>query len=362
MSVHEQSTLPFDVLSYPRGVTIEGVVLDVTTGANRTESGDSIYVDRQTVCGEASEAAAQYISLATESGYSSDRCMVISDRPDVAEATLQSGMGVTLVDNAEGADTALNLLLDPRSNTQEPLYKHSLYTDLSYREVAESLYKPGEITIVGFVGRTGAGKSTTIKRLVGSLQETGGYGGLFEVDSFFVRSRADRKAWLNEPGISSDERADRRRVITWWNLGRATNTLTRIRSGEHVYIDGLYDMQQGGEMVGTLDINPGNKGYTVFVEGTALLDASFDNVIDSFVYLNTHDEVRSQLLMERNSRDGYTADESRARKVLTDAAETGEHIARGLRTARFIRGNLTVLDNTNRSEQLRLMPPYIPRK
>ncbi len=119
-------------------------------------------------------------------------------------------------------------------------------------------------------------------------------------------------------------------------------------------------MEQDGEKVGVMDIDPGSGGYTVFVEGTTLLMPVMCPAIDSFIYLNTHDHARTQALLERNLRHGYTEQESRERKELTDAAETHDHMSRELRAARFAKGRLTVIDNTDRSDRVKLLPPYIP--
>jgi uridine kinase len=360
MTTPEQP-FPFDVLSYPRRSATDLLLVDVgdestSIAADLSKSGHNAAAAHQ------AQTIAACAVLSELNGVPPNQTMLVSDRGDVAENALKTGMGVTHVAGREGAAFAFDTLLEPSKQSDEVLYKAPLYSALSYEEVAESFFVPGAISVVGFVGRTGAGKSTTIRRLIDAVHTIGGDGGLFEVDSFFVRSRADRKAWLNEPDISDEERADRQRVITWWDLGRATNTLERIQSGEHVRLEGLYDMQNAGEMVGSMDIDPGNRGYTVFVEGTALLVPEFDAVIDSFVYLNTHDQVRAELLMQRNTRHGYSPQESRERKILTDAAETNEHIAAPLRTNRFLKRNLVVLDNTDRRDHLRLMPPYIPKK
>ncbi len=364
MTVQEQASLvPFDVLSYPRSAEISSVIVDVTRETTRSVHSQALYLGRDAVRGADAEVASQYARIAEDIGYRADRTMLLTDRRGVAEASLRSGMGVIRVDEGAHVETPLELILNPSSQTDRDIYGDNKLTDMTLEQVAAALYRPGKITTVGFVGPTGAGKSTTIRRLLDLMPKVDGRAGLFEVDAFFKLSRADRKAWLNEPDISDAERAERQRVVTWWDLGKATDTLVRIRDGEHVQMEGLYDMRQGGEMVGTLDINPGNEGYTVFVEGTALLVPEFRDVLDEVVYLNTHDQVRTDNLRERNRRDGYTDDESRTRKQLTDAAEMGEHLSEDLRKTRFTDRGLIVLDNSNRTANtLRLMPPYIPRR
>lgn len=292
-----------------------------------------------------------------------ENLMVVIDNKDSADRALNMGMGVTQINHPDGVDRALRVMVDPRSETDVKVYdEYPLYTDLSYPQVSQLLYEPGQIQAVGFVGRTGAGKSTTIRRVMDSLNQNGGDSGMFQIDAFFKKSRAERKAWLNESGISDAERAERRRVANWWDLDFAADSLDRVRSGEHVHLEGMYDMEQGGEKVGVVDVNPNPSGYTVFVEGTALLLPQLSSVIDVFVCLNTHDAVRAQSLMERNLRHGYTEAESHARKALTDNAETGDHISQPLRFDRYQQQGLVVLDNTARGDSLTLLPPYIPQK
>lgn len=360
-------SLPFDILSYPRGaaedlILVQTEVVLTETANSLCNAPDVAYVSHDADGFSHTDAAARYAALFDQFAVPAEKTVLVTDDETAARRAMLTGMGSVIVRSSAGIDTSLAVLRQPAAITDEPLYNKPLYTDLSYNEVASSLHKPGEINIVGIVGRTGAGKSTAIDRLVEALDTIGQRGAKFEVDSFFVRSRKDRREWLNEPDISDEERAERQRVITWWDLDRTTDTLARIRDGEHVRLDSLYDMRRGGEMVGTMDIGAGQEGLTVFVEGTALLVPELSRAIDSFVYLNTHDHVRADLLMQRNTSDGYTAEESRARKVLTDAAETNEHIALELREARFDHGKLSVLDNTLRGETLRLMPPFIPEK
>jgi uridine kinase len=362
MTKPEAPLLPFDVLSYPRDARITNILVDDGNQQLTDQLSPHVAVlGRRSLSASEPTAAAQYAAIAVGMGSMPERAMLVTDRPGIADEVLRHGMGAATVADADAAQRLLGILTQPQELTDDPLYAHPLYTDFSYTDITRMLARPGEIRTIGVVGRTGAGKSTAIRRLIDAAQNDGERAGLVEVDAFFKRSRADRKAWLNEPGISDEERTDRRRVLSWWDLGRTTDTLMRLRAGEHVRLEGLYDMRKGGEMVGTLDIDPGTAGCTVFVEGTALLAPEFDGAIDSYIYFNTHDAVREQQLMERNLRDGYTAEESRERKALTDAAETNDHIAQELRMRRFAAGSLAVLDNTNGGERLRLLPPYIPR-
>lgn len=360
----------FDILSYPRHAVTDGIIVDVE-GYNAGDiqhwdelamSSTAIYLGTHAVSATVPDVASYYQSLSAETGHNPGNVMLVSDRLELQEPVLQLGMGMAHVTELGGVNESLGLLLDPKSTTDERFYEQPLYTNFSYEDVIRTLCRPGMINVVGFVGRTGAGKSTTINRLLGTLESMGGRGGKFELDSFFIKSREERKAWLSEPCISEEERAERGNVANWWNFDLALETLDKIRAGEHIRLKGLYDMEQGGEKVGVMDIDPGDSGYTVFVEGTTLLLPVMCEAIDSFIYLNTHDHARAEALMERNLRHGYTAEESRARKQLTDGAETHDHIARELRVARFVKRRLTVLDNTERGcNHLKLLPPYIPR-
>lgn len=353
----------FDVLSFPKAATEDTILIEV---ADHVLEGNESLLEhpRVTYLGKKvlDLAIQDYGFVTSEVGVAPERTMIISDCHESAQSALSLGMGVAVASSAAGLRAAFDVLRKPTQSTERNLYAHSTYGDLTYHAVASALYKPGEVSVVGFVGRTGAGKSTTINRLVHALEEQGGHGGKFEIDAFFTRSRQERREWLNEPDMTDVERKERQRVVTWWDLGRAAQTLDRIKGGEHVQLSNLYDMQQGGEMVGTLDMDPSDQGYTIFVEGTALLVPELSKSIDSFVYLNTHDDIRGELLMQRNTDHGYTPEESRQRKALTDQAETNDHISRPLRFSHYGTGNLTVLDNTSRGETLRLLPPIIPQK
>lgn len=351
MSSSESTRTSFDILSYPRAAAIDQIVVDLPESSPIPEHPLVRRVARTALSGQ----------LVEEIDGNSHHTMLISDSKETVEAALLMGMGAIHVTEADQTAEPFDILLNPKAITDEPLYQHPLYTPFNLPELAETLYRPDEITVVGFVGRTGAGKSTTIRNLIPTLEDQGGHGTLFEIDAFFVRSRTERKAWLNEVGISDEERAKRQRVLTWWDLDRAIDTLQQIKNGEHIKLDGLYDMRRGGEMVGSMDINPNQDGFTVFVEGTALLIPEFRVAIDSYIYMNTHDHVRAAHLRQRNARDGYTPEESVVRKSLTDAAETNDHLAEDLRKQRFEAGSLTVLDNSHTDNQLRLMPPFIPR-
>jgi uridine kinase len=359
----QQPTYSFDVLSYPRDSKEDAIVLDVSPESLEGDLARMLStVDRIGRCATSSCEPADYAELAAKLDAKATSAVVIGDSEEQVRRAVAAGMGGILTRDSGGVRQAIDLLRSKPKDTIGGLYDAPLYTSLPYSEVTAALHRPDQIHTVGFIGRTGAGKSTTIDRLVHTLESQGGRSAKFEVDAFFSRSRKERRAWLNEPDISDEERAKRRRVTTWWDLGRAAETLGRIKQGEHVQLENLYDMQQGGEMVGTLDIDPGTRGFTVFVEGTALLIPELRDSIDTFVYFNTHDEVRAQFLMERNIRDGYTPEESHQRKRLTDKAETEDHIGESLRHLRYSTGNLAVLDNTERSNSLRLMPPFIPEK
>ena len=359
----------FDILSYPERAAASDIIVDADGQGllalkDRSElllPADIRYLGERTLDGAAPDMVGQYRALARSMGQDPADVMIVGAASESRDAVLAEGMGMVDVSAPEGIEEALALLLDPASQTSQRFYQRSVYSQFSYEDVIRSLCTPNTVNVVGFVGRTGAGKSTTINRLIDTLQQMGGRGGKFELDSFFVRSRQERKAWLNEPCITEEEKARRGDVVNWWDFDLALETLGKIREGEHVHLEGMYDMEQGGEKVGVLDIDPGSDGYTVFMEGTTLLLPIMCEAIDSFIYLNTHDHIRARALMERNLRHGYTVEESHERKRLTDQAETHNHLAHDLRVRRFMKGRLTVLDNSERGDHLRLLPPFIPQ-
>lgn len=356
----------FDILSFPRGVSEQAIVLHID---ERLVSVHSDILQQPRVAWLGSKALGrvvadipEYAAHAQRFGGQLDTTMLITEEGRDTSEALAAGMGVSVVQSPQDLRTIFDTLRCPPHATTHNLYERPPYTDLDYSDLAGLLFKPGETQIVGLVGHTGAGKSTALGKLVAAIEAQGGYAGKLEVDGFFKHSRSERRAWLTEPDISEDERQRRQQVITWWDLDRAVQTIEQVRGGKAVHLEGLYDMQQGGEMVGRLDLTPGPAGYTVFVEGTALLVPGLSRVIDSFIYMNTHDHIRTKMLMERNTRDGYTPEQSRERKALTDAAEINGHMAHALRIAQFNTGKLTVLDNSRRAANLRLMPPFIPQK
>ncbi|MET1033331.1 MAG: hypothetical protein ABWX94_02425, partial [Candidatus Saccharimonadales bacterium] len=117
MYTHEPITPSFDVLSYPRSAAVEGLVLDISGEIDRTAVDNISYLGDRAVCGAERDTSAQYESSIAEFGHGPDRLMLVSENPDTAENALQSGMGVILVENAQGAAAALDLMIDPASQT-----------------------------------------------------------------------------------------------------------------------------------------------------------------------------------------------------------------------------------------------------
>lgn len=348
----------FDILTYPKSGTTKAIVLDTLETPPRPE----LILPAESRTGLAAIALEGYFSQVTQTNLLPSEVTLVSDK-GMSNELLELGMGGVEIHQPEGVTASVDLLTESTKHTSQALYEtFPLYSDLAYEQVAASLYEPDTVKIVGFVGRTGTGKSTTIRRIVTALSDMGGSGSLFKVDAFFKKSRAERKAWLNEEGISEEERAERQNVTKWWDHDAAASALHDLRDGQAVQLKGLYDRSHNGEKVGTMDIVPNPHGHVIFVDGTTLLLPEMRDAIDSFVYVNTHDSVRTKALEERNLANGYTVEESRQSKQLTDEAETEGHLQYSLRNDPRIKSQLIVLDNTHRGDTVKLMPPYIPKK
>jgi uridine kinase len=215
---------------------------------------------------------------------------------------------------------------------------------------------------VGLTGRAGTGKSTVAKRLAQKLWDLGHRSDILQLDSFFIMSRRERKCWLQEQGLSSEEQDHRENQLNWWAFDRAAQALQQLKAGQRVYIPDAYDMGRGGEKIGVVDINPDPLGHTILFEGVALLHPSFHGLIDDLIYIHTQPATRTEALWGRNSRNGYSQDEHVARKAITDHSEDTVFFSLGARRRALQRyPRMRVLDNSARNSTLGLLPRYIPR-
>ena len=264
-------------------------------------------------------------TVANHLGISTANMMLFSDEnlPRL-EPMISAGISIVSIGKAEGLAQAVHIILDP-----------SAYQEVSYEDVAHSLYTTGKIRVIGLTGRAGTGKSTIAQRLAKAVKNIGGKAEAIDLDSFFYMSSRERRAWVNESVISDEERRLRRNMTNWVNYTLVNETFARIHAGEHIHLEDMYSMALGGEKVGVLDFDPDPTGFTVILGGTALLDARLKSDLDTVVYINTHETVRRSAIWERDRLRGYSREAYEERFKLTQQSETEDCLSQTQRIQIF---------------------------
>lgn len=184
----------------------------------------------------------------------------------------------------------------------------SNYQPVDMRALALRHFVPGRNRVVGIVGRAGAGKTSVTQRLV---QEMAALGTLncqkynahrIGLDSFFRQSSPDRAKWLGEEGLSQEERLRREDQANWWDFEKAAAVLRALRSGQPVHLEGVYDQNQKGEMVGVLDVQPAPtaEGNVYYMEGVGVPELAAMGLLDELIYVNAHQSVRRGRVYDRD--------------------------------------------------------------
>ncbi len=166
--------------------------------------------------------------------------------------------------------------------------------------------KPGDVVIIGVTGQAGAGKTTMARVAQKAAHDLGLPCNTLSLDTFFKLSRRGRKAWLEDPSISADERARREDQISWWDFDWATGSLASLKTGKVLELRNVYSRHDDGELVGKVTIRPHDAGGVILFDGVAILHIG---PIDEYVYLHAPPEVRYHRLLARDgtSRTGEAA-------------------------------------------------------
>lgn len=166
--------------------------------------------------------------------------------------------------------------------------------------------KPGDIVIIGVTGQAGAGKTTMARVAQKATLALGLSCNTLSLDAFFKLSRRGRKAWLEEPGISSKERARRENQVSWWDFDWAASSLATLKANKPLELRNVYSRHDDGEQVGKITIKPHEAGGVILFDGVAILHVS---PVDEYLYLHALPEVRFNRLLARDgaSRNGDAA-------------------------------------------------------
>ncbi|EFK97276.1 protein containing Haloacid dehalogenase-like hydrolase domain, partial [sediment metagenome] len=267
--------------------------------------------------------------VAVALGVDPEACIAMGDDyVNDAFPPVELGMGAAVVN---GPDQAIELLRLATDEAQfEPI-------DLS--DLAQDDYRPGEVSIVAFTGRAGAGKTTTAQEYKRRCDQMGIPAAILSLDSFFKLSSKGRKAWLAEgEALGPEEYSRRADQMSWWDFEAAVDALETLRRGEPVHLTNVYNRADGGELTGEVTIVPPPEGMVIIFEGVA--SAHLSGHVDRVVAINAHPKVRKDRLLERDKHRGEK--EARKRFEVTQGFEN-RYFQKHAAAAHL------VLDNTNGS-------------
>ncbi len=190
--------------------------------------------------------------------------------------------------------------------------------DLS--NIVRQFYTPNKVNIVGICGQAGAGKTNHITPLLmQAAKKNNIFSDILGLDSFFILSSRERKAWLNEPSLSKEEKERRQNQINWWDFSKAELTLETITGGQTIHLTGIYNRSDGGELTGELRIDPPEEGMLLFFDGVAIVQLK--KLLKSILYVHTPSETRFNRLFPRDNGRRSKKDEAEKRFELTQKFE-----------------------------------------
>lgn len=222
------------------------------------------------------------------------QCLSIGDRPEYdAWPAMRTGMGAVVVDGMEDLVGFLDGLIEGlgQPTPQRPF-------DLA--RLLRKWYQNGEVNITGITGQAGGGKTTMTYLLHELAVEMNVPLHILPLDCFFRLSSQQRKHWLEEGKQSSaEEYARRADQMSWWDFDRLEESLNSLRSGQDLYLEGVYNRADKGELTLNLHIpvHP-RQGALVVLEGVAI--AHKKDHFSHLLYLHAPREVRRRRLEKRD--------------------------------------------------------------
>lgn len=188
-------------------------------------------------------------------------------------------------------------------------------------DVILNLWKEGDILIYALTGQAGGGKTTTADQVARNLQMHNLPATKLGLDTYFILSSKQRKAWLKEGEFISPEEGGRRRnQLTWWDFGKLQSDLENLCQGRALHLRNVYNRADSGELTGSLDIIPDpQKGLILILEGVAL--AHVEGVKERG-YIHAPAPIRYERLQERDANRRMSEEEAWARFRLTQEFET----------------------------------------
>lgn len=187
----------------------------------------------------------------------------------------------------------------------------------TFRDVIASV-EHGVATI-GITGRAGAGKTNEVAPKIAAVAaEVGLWSATLPLDAFFILSSEERANWLAQGvRIGLEEAARRRDQMAWWNFERLEETLQRLKRGQCVHLQNVYNREDRGRLTGEIRLEPPKGRPTIVtLEGVAI--AHLEG-LDKLFYVHAPVDVRFARLC---ARDTYrTPEEMRARFELTEDFE-----------------------------------------
>ena len=183
-----------------------------------------------------------------------------------------------------------------------------------------SLIVPGEVSILGITGQAGAGKTNYITPRIKKIAESYGVpADYLGMDSFFRLSSRGRKSWIEEGGkISDEEAAYRKDQINWWDFDWAFESLYRLKEGKPLSLEGVYNRSDGGELTGTVHIEPPNEGMLLIFEGVPI--AHLKHAMNKLAFVYAPSDIRLNRLRDRDRH--RKGDEVKERFRITQDFET----------------------------------------
>lgn len=169
----------------------------------------------------------------------------------------------------------------------------------TFSQLVKSLCRPGQVTILGLTGQAGAGKTNHMGPLVKVEAERQGHPvTCLGLDAFFRLSSQGRKRWIAEGDVLGGSESIRRRdQINWWDFERSQAGLDTLRRGEPLHLRDIYNRSDGGELTGSVDIEPSEKGLLVVFDGVAVCHLEG---LDETMFVYAPADVRLERLRSRD--------------------------------------------------------------